>query len=112
MRVIVEFFKSQYFNTKNNPCANSNREHWQPKHTVEIEQENLLCITEQICQHSHCRYPQLALRLMLHMIAGIDTEGRVHVCARQLAKTLGVHYDTVTKCLKYLREIGVLGIER
>jgi NADH/NAD ratio-sensing transcriptional regulator Rex len=56
--------------------------------------------------------PLLALRLLIHIIAGIDADGKIHICARQLSKKLDVNYDTVTKCLKYLREIGAMRIER
>jgi len=48
----------------------------------------------------------------MHVIAGIDAGGCIHICARQLSKEMEVNYDTVTKCLKYLREIQVLRIER
>ena len=84
--------------------------HWLPENTVEIEQRNLLLVTEKIC--TSCRYPLLAIRLLIHVIAGIDATGKVHISARHLSKTMNVHYDTVTKCLKYLREIGVMSIEK
>lgn len=79
---------------------------------VEVEQESLRMVVEHITDNSQCRYPLLALRVLLHTITKIDTSGRVYISARQLAKSLDVHYDTVTKCLKYLREIEVLRIER
>ena len=79
---------------------------------VEIEQESLRMVVEHITDNSQCRYPLLALRVLLHTITKIDTKGRVYISARQLAKSLDVHYDTLTKCLKYLREIEVLKIER
>ena len=77
---------------------------------VQIEQHKLRTVVETIC--TQCRYPLLALRLLLYVITGIDAEGRIYLSARHLAKMLNVHYDTVTKCLKYLREIEVLQIER
>lgn len=79
---------------------------------VEIEQYSLRTVVEQITENNRCRYPLLALRLLLHAITRIDTHGRVYISARQLAKSLDVHYDTVTKCLKYLREIEALRLER
>lgn len=79
---------------------------------VEIEQNSLQAVVEHITDNDRCRYPLLSLRLLLHTISKIDTNGRVYISARQLAKSLDVHYDTVTKCLKYLREIEVLRIER
>ena len=84
--------------------------HWSPENTLEIEQANLLATTEKICTQS--RYPLLALRIFLHIVCGIDANGQIHISARQMAKRLDAHYDTVTKCLKYLREIGVITIER
>jgi hypothetical protein len=85
---------------------------WNPEDTVEIDRKNLLTIAESICKNKECRYPLLALRLLIHVICGIDTEGRIPICARQLAKKLDVHYDTLCKSLKYLRKINVLHIER
>lgn len=105
MRVIVEFGSAE-----NNRNQDSNESHWLPENIVEIEQNKLRSVTEKICQQ--CRYPLLALRLLIHVITGIDANGRIHISARQLSKTMDVHYDTITKCLKYLREIGVVRIER
>lgn len=79
---------------------------------IEIEAHGLDSIVTQISDSEQCRYPLLALRLFLHIITKIDTRGRVYISARQLAKKLGVHYDTVTKALKYLRQIGLLKQER
>lgn len=79
---------------------------------VEIEPQSFRYIVDKICKNADCRYPLLALRLLVHVITGIDASGKVYLSARQLAKSLDVHYDTVTKCLKYLREIEVLKIER
>ncbi len=85
---------------------------WLPENTIKVERQNLLSLTEKICKDKKCRYPQLALRILIHVIAGVDTEGMIPISARQLSKTLEVNYDTVTKCLKYLRETEVLQIER
>jgi hypothetical protein len=82
---------------------------WQPENTVEIHPQNVLSIVEKICVN--CRYPFLALRLYIHIICGIDNDSRIHISARHHSKKLDVHYDTVTKCLKYLREIGAIGVE-
>lgn len=79
---------------------------------MEIEQVSLRTVVEQITENNQCRYPLLALRILLHAITKIDTHGRVYISARHLSKSLDVHYDTVTKCLKYLREIEALRLER
>lgn len=89
---------------------NDGTQDWLPENIVEIEQKNYLAVTEKISKNA--RYPFLTLRIFNHVIAGIDTEGKAHICARQLAKKLDANYDTVTKCLKYLREIGVMGVEK
>ena len=96
---------------ENNEPQNGDQ-YWLPENIVEIEQHYLVFITEKICKDKKCRFPQLALRILIHVIAGLNTEGRMNICARQLSKAMGVNYDTVTKCLKYLREIDVLRIER
>lgn len=95
---------------KNKSWINHSGTHWLPRNTVEIEQGNLLLVTEKICKEY--RYPLLALRLLIHVICGIDADRKVYISARQLSKNLDVHYDTVTKCLKFLREIEVIRIER
>jgi len=104
---IVEFQKAKTIS-----WGESDAKHWLPENIVEIEQKNLRRVVEKICQPGQCRYPLLALRLLLHVITGIDHTGTISISARQLAKSMNVHYDTVTKCLKYLREIGVVWIER
>lgn len=83
---------------------------WPPENIVEVEQKNLQRVADLICQQ--CRYPLLGLRLLLFVMGGIDENGRVHINARHLSKRLDVNYDTVTKALKFLREINVLSIER
>lgn len=85
---------------------------WSPENIVEIERNQLLQLTETICTDHACRYPQLALRILIHVITGIDTEGGVYISAKQLAGKLGVNYNTVSKCLKYLRQMGVLRLEQ
>ncbi len=79
---------------------------------IEVERHQLLQVTETICTDHACRYPQLALRILIHVITGIDSEGNVFISAKQLASRLGVNYNTVSKCLRYLRRIGVLRLER
>jgi hypothetical protein len=83
---------------------------WSPENTIEIEQKQLRMVAERICKQ--CRYPLLALRLLIHVLTGIDANGRIDISARQLSKAMDVHYDTVTKCLKFLREIEAIRIER
>ncbi len=89
-----------------------NRQTWLPENIIEIEKKSLCCIVEKICQHERCRFPLLAVRILIHTITSIDANGRVYISARQLSKSLDVHYDTVTKCLKFLREIQVLQMEK
>ena len=77
---------------------------------IEVESKNLQEITDKIC--GQCRYPLLALRLLIYFITGIDNNGVIQISARQLSRKMNVHYDTVTKCLKYLREIEVIRLKK
>lgn len=95
---------------KNCELCNCIKRCWTPENTVEIEQEHLLSITEKIC--GQCRYPLLALRLLIYVICKIDADGKICLNARRLAKTFDVHYDTLTKCIKYLRENEIIGKEK
>jgi len=79
---------------------------------VEIEPSVLRTFVSKILENDECRYPMLALRILLHIITEIDANGRVYISARQLSKAWGIHYDTVTKCIKFLRSIEVLRMER
>lgn len=81
---------------------------WLPENTIEIDKMHLRMVVEHICRSGECRYPLLAIRLLIHTLTGINSDGYVHISARQLAKLLDVNYDTVTKCLKYLRSLDVL----
>ncbi len=83
-----------------------------PYNVVWVDHHKLFYLTERISHDQRCRYPQLTLRILINAIAGMDTDGKIYICARQLSKIMDVHYDTVTKCIKYLREIEVLRIER
>lgn len=85
---------------------------WSSENIVEVERYQLLQIAETICTDEMCRYPQLALRILIHVIAGIDKEGGIYISAKQLANKLGVNYNTVSKCLKYLRKIGVFSLKK
>ncbi|WP_147425710.1 hypothetical protein [Mucilaginibacter gracilis] len=69
-------------------------------------------MVKQICDTKECRYPLLSLRLLIHIMTSMDNDGRTHISARHLSKALDVHYDTVTKCLKYLRQIDAIQIDR
>lgn len=73
-----------------------------------INPESLIRYTEIICTDENCRFPQLALRILNHVFSEIDKENKFTVNARRISKQFGVHYDTVTKCLKYLRSIGLI----
>ena len=86
--------------------------HWLPKNTVKIDQQILQSVTETICKDKNCRYPQLALRILIHAICEMDSNGRVYICAKKLAAKLDVNYDTITKCIKYLRVSDILSIEK
>ncbi len=86
--------------------------HWLPENTVEIDQKVLQEVSEKICRDKKCRYPLLALRILVYAISEMDSNGKMDICARKLAKNLDVNYDTVTKCLKYLRQIEVLSIKQ
>lgn len=103
---IVDFFRRM----EKNGFPDINAPAWSPENIVEIEKRNLLLVVEKI--NKQARYPLLALRLFLHVICGIDADGKINISARQMAKTLDAHYDTVTKCLKYLREIEVIRLDR
>jgi hypothetical protein len=86
---------------------------WPPEHEdiAEVDQKAIFEITEKICTDENCHYRQLALRILLHMIASIDGDNKIYIHAGQYAEALKVHYNSLTKCLKYLREIGLLFIE-
>ena len=93
-------------------CLNGKKQDWYPENVIEIEKKSLRYIVDKICRNDQCRYPLLAIRVLIYVITEIDTTGKVYISARQLSKSLDVNYDTVTKCLKYLREIEVLCIDR
>jgi hypothetical protein len=76
--------------------------------TVEIDQAGLLLVANKISTDKSCRYKQLALRLLIYVIGKSNGEGSIAISARRLSKEMDVHYNTITKCLKYLRQIGVL----
>lgn len=82
------------------------------RHPLHVDPERFAQLTELICTDEKCKYPQLTLRLFNHIVAGIDTENKWNASARQISRRLGAHYDTVTKCLKYLRAIDVIRVEK
>ena len=86
--------------------------HWLLENIIEIDQLALKEITERICTDKKCRYPLLALRILIHAICEMDSNGRVYICAKKLAAKLDVNYDTITKCIKYLRVSDILSIEK
>ncbi|MBN8669503.1 MAG: MarR family transcriptional regulator [Chitinophagales bacterium] len=77
-----------------------------PDTIIEVDQHALRIASEIIC--TECRYPLLALRIFIHVLCGINEYGHISISARHLAKKLDVNYDTVTKCLKFLRENGLI----
>lgn len=79
---------------------------------VEINRYYLLSVTEKISTDSACRYPQLTLRIFIHLLAVSDQANKIALSTRHLSKKLGVNYDTATKCLKYLRLLGIIRIVR
>lgn len=81
---------------------------WPQENIVKVEKKNFRYIVEKISRSEDCRYPLLAIRILIHAITEIDTGGHVHISARHLSRALDVHYDTVTKRLKYLRSIEAL----
>ncbi len=87
-------------------------QNWPKENVVEVEKKSLRYIVEKISRNDQCRYPLLAIRILVHVITSIDGNGKTYISARQLSKSLDVHYDTVTKCLKYLREIDVLSFDK
>jgi len=76
-----------------------------------VNPENLIKFTEIICTDKNCRYPQLTLRILNHIFAEIDKDNKWAISPRFVSTKLEANYDTVTKCLKYLRSINVLQIE-
>ncbi len=91
---------------------NNDNLNFSQENAVEIEQKNLRLLVEHICRGDQCRYPLLTLRLLIHLITGIDSNGLTYISARQLSKSMDVHYDTITKCLKYLRNIEAIAIKK
>ena len=77
-----------------------------------VNPDSLVRYTEIICTDENCRYPQLTLRILNHIFAEIDKENKWAISPRYVSDRLGANYDTVTKCLKYLRSINVLRIEK
>lgn len=92
----------------NNTKAQNLYNQWNPENIVQVNRQNIIAITEKICTDKNCKFRQQALRIFVHLIASIDKECKVAINAKQLSKKLDVHYDTVSKCLKYLRNIEVL----
>jgi hypothetical protein len=84
---------------------------WQPENIIQVNQQYILLISEKISNDENCKFRQAVLRIFNHILASIDDEGKVSINARQLSKNLGVHYDTITKCIKYLRAINVIKTE-
>ncbi len=85
---------------------------WPTENVVEVEKKSLRYIVEKISRNGECRYPLLAIRILVHAITSVDGSGKTYMSARQLSKSLDVHYDTVTKCLKYLRQINALSYDK
>ena len=77
-----------------------------------VNPESLIRYTEIICNDENCRYPKLTLRILNHIFAKTDNEKKLAINPRYISDMLGANYDTVTKCLKYLRSISVLPCEK
>jgi hypothetical protein len=70
-----------------------------------VNPDSLIKYEKIINNDSNCRYPNLTLRILIYIITEIDNENKWEVSPRQISKQIGANYDTVTKCLKYLRSI-------
>jgi len=101
----------QKINYATETIASANNNH-EKKVFVIVNPENLVRYTEIICTDKNCKYPQLALRILNHIFAEMNKENKWTASARQISKRFDVHYDTVTKCLKYLRSINILQSEK
>ena len=88
------------------------RNQWPDENVIEVDKKSLHGIVEAISRSGDCRYPLLAIRILIYAITSVDGNGKTYISARQLSKSLDAHYDTVTKCLKYLRAIDVLELDR
>ncbi len=81
---------------------------WQPEYAVKMHQQNISLVSETICTDRNFRFRQAGVRIFNYLVGCADMECKVAICARQLSKKLGVSYDTVTKTLKYLKQLKVL----
>jgi Fic family protein len=85
---------------------------WQPETLIRFNQENISFISEKICNDKNCKFRQVTLRIFNHLLSHVNNECRVSINAKQLSKIFGVHYDTITKSIKYLKSIDVIKIEK
>ena len=85
---------------------------WKPEFFIGSNRRHILLISEQISTDKNCKFRQATLRIFIYLLASMDNEGKVSINARQLSKNLGVHYDTTTKCIKYLKAIDVIKTEK
>ena len=74
-----------------------------------VNPESLKRYENTIRTDENCRYPNLTLILLIHIMVNMDCQNQCNISARHLAKRIGANYDTVTKCLKYLRSINAIG---
>lgn len=70
-----------------------------------INPNSLIQYEEIIRNDKNCRYPKLTLKILIHIFVETDNENKWNVNPGLIAEKLNAHYDTVTKCLKYLRSI-------
>ena len=92
--------------------ASNNYQQWKPESIIQINQRYVFMISEKISRDKNCKFRQLALRIFTNILASMDNDGKVSINARLLSSQLDVHYDTVTKCIKYLKSIDVIKTER
>lgn len=85
---------------------------WQPETLIRFNQENISLISEKICNDENCKFRQVTLRIFNYLLSHVNNDCKVSLNARQLSKTFGVHYDTITKSIKYLKLIGVIKIDK
>lgn len=85
---------------------------WKPDFFIRFNQQYILLVSEKISTDTNCKFRQVTLRVFIYLLANIDNEGKISINARQLSKNLGVHYDTITKCIKYLKDIDFIKTEK
>lgn len=76
------------------------------KGTLIINREAFLRYEKIIVNDENCRYPNLTIRILIHIFLEIENQNKWNIRPRIIAERLNANYDTVSKCLKYLRSIA------